>query len=157
VEPTPGYGIGCCVSLVIFGIILSRFLGPGHWIGIPWYHGGGPGAYIDDEMYYDDVTPNPSWWRKKRKPKIPEPTAPRPYDSEEGFRDEKLDTLIETGELREAREYLAGMIQISVEMKNKQLEANYRGYEKKIIEASMNGDRLADNDNEFDVDDSWNI
>lgn len=143
-EHGPGYGLGCLIALIILSIILIRCFGPGHWIGIHWYHGSGPGAYVNNDFYHDQCNPHPKWWRKKPEDThIPEPTAPRPYEPEGGFVDDKLDTFIKTGMLKEAREYLAGMISISIEMKDKQAEANYRAYDKRITKASLKHGRLA--------------
>jgi hypothetical protein len=155
-EPGHGYGLGCLIAIIVFYVIWDRFLGDGWSIGLPWYNGGGPVTYVDKDIFDDEVNPNPKWWRKRPEDeRIREPTAPRPYDARPGFVDDKLDALIEAGDLGEAREYLAGMIAISIEMKDKQSEANYRAYDKRIENASMQGRRLAHHQDD-PGNDVWN-
>ncbi len=155
-ETGHGYGLGCLIAIIVFYVIWTRFLGDGWSVGLPWYNGGGPVTYVDKDIFYDDVTPRPKWWRKRPEDEhIPEPTAPRPYAPRPGFVDDKLDAFIEAGELSEAREYLAGMIAISIEMKDKQTEANYRAYDKRIADASMQRGRLAHHHGDPD-DAVWN-
>ena len=56
-------------------------------------------------------------------------------------RDEKLALIIEEGRLRDAREYLEGMLKVANEMGDKQCAANYGKYENMITLAALRVDR----------------
>jgi len=153
-EPAHGYSSGCFIPFVILTIVLGvlrwRYGWGWGWGYSPWWwlFGGGSGSSWSsgDYVVTDDWVPAQQRWKdedEEGKPRVPLPVALPPLQAERGFRDERLETLINEGKLREAREYLRGMIAIAMEMNDKQCEANYERYEQEIELASMGGQRLA--------------
>ncbi len=143
--PLYGNNCGCLIPLIIFAILYGSWR-YGGWDYLGWW-GSGWGSALEDVTVVDDWSPAQQRWRKDEGP-LPEPEIPPPVQADPDFHDPELEALIDAFKLREAREYLQGMIDVSREMKDPATEANYRRYEKLIAEASLDGRRIEHKDSD---------
>jgi hypothetical protein len=136
-DESPGCFWGCIVTVLVLALI-SRFLFGGSFWGLSRYW---PFSYLFDDPFWAEPYYGPFlgwWWKKKEKTRIKRPLLyPPGVEADPDFSDEKLDRLIEDGDLSEAREYLRQMLKIARETKDKQGEANYRIYREKLQAANL--------------------
>jgi len=78
-------------------------------------------------------------WGRHLSRKLPPPVRPPPPQGSPDFHDEELDRLIEAGKLIDARKRLSEIIKVAKEIQDVNVLANYRQYEIRLKEASLNG------------------
>ncbi len=120
------------LSVVFRGRLWGGYRGYGWW----------PFWFLHDDPHYDSPMYGTGWFRKKkhRETHLPLPPVGK-VKANPDFKDEKLEMIIEEGRLRDAREYLQGMLKVANEMDDKQCAANYGKYENMITLAALRVDR----------------
>jgi len=128
---------GFLFVLIILSIIFRGRLWGGYR-GYGWW----PFWFLHDDPRYDSPMYGTGWFRKKKHRETHLPLPPvRKAKANPDFKDEKLEMIIEEGRLRDAREYLQGMLKVANEMDDKQCAANYGKYENMITLAALRVDR----------------